>query len=482
MPISSLPNPPETVSRAGEGTPPPAVSPMLRWIVAVAFFMQMLDGTILNTALPGIARDFMVSPLSMQSAVIAYMLTTALFIPASGWLADRFGTRKIFILAVFLFSLGSLLCAASDSLEFLVLSRVIQGLGGALMVPVGRLAVVRAYPRKDLVRILSFVTVPGLIGPLVGPMAGGFLVEYASWHWIFLINIPVGVLGIILAWRSMPDLLGAAIWKFDLPGFLLFGLSMVLVTFSMEGLGELQLPKVQVTLLCAVGLMLLGFYWLRALKIEHPLFEPRIFKVRSFAVGILGNLFARLGSGGVPFLMPLFLQLGLGFSPFFAGVTMIPTALAGILGKGLINPLVEKMGFRAFLTANTLLVGALIASFAMVNASTPYPVLLIHLAIFGTFNSMQFTAMNSVTLVDLDNETAGAGNSLLSVTMQVSVTCGVAMAAALLNGFSGAETLAASQAVSIGVFTKTFLCVGGFCAASALIFSQIPGSAGKQQN
>ncbi len=335
-----------------------AVSPMLRWIVAVAFFMQMLDGTIMNTALPGIAQDLMVPPLSMQSAVIAYMLTTALFIPASGWLADRFGTQRVFILAVFLFSLGSLLCAASQSLNILVLSRVVQGLGGALMVPVGRLVIVRAYPRKDLVRILSFVTIPGLIGPLVGPMAGGFLVEYASWHWIFLINIPVGVVGIFLAWRCMPNLTGTNLWKFDFPGFLLFGLSMVLVTFSMEGLGELHLPKVQVTLLCTLGLMLLGFYWLRALRVEHPLFEPRIFRVRSFAVGIIGNLFARLGSGGVPFLMPLFLQLGLDFSPFFAGVTMIPTALAGIVGKGIINKLVEKMGFRAFLTVNTLMVGA----------------------------------------------------------------------------------------------------------------------------
>ncbi len=457
------------------------VSPTLRWIVAIAFFMQMLDGTIMNTALPGIARDLMVSPLRMQSTIISYMLTTALFIPASGWLADRFGTRRVFLFAIFLFSLGSLLCAASQSLEFLVISRVVQGLGGALMVPVGRLAIIRAYPRTELVRVLSFITIPGLIGPLVGPMAGGFLVQYASWHWIFLINIPVGVLGIILAYKCMPDLTDEHVWKFDFPGFLLFGLSMVLVTFAMEGLGELRLPKIQVTLLLTVGLLLLAFYWLRALHVEHPLFEPRIFRVRSFSVGIIGNLFARLGSGGVPFLMPLFLQLGLGYSPFHAGVTMIPTALAGIVGKSIINGLVDKMGFRLFLSINTIMVGAFIASFALETAATPYPVLLIHLGLFGVFNSMQFTAMNSVTLVDLSNESAGAGNSLLSVTMQVSATCGVAMAAALLDGFSGAERIAAQGIVPMEVFTRTFICVGVFTAVTALIFTQVPGGEGKRQ-
>ncbi|SBV95019.1 putative transport protein HsrA [uncultured delta proteobacterium] len=480
MALSTIPQPAVTVAADSTEPPPPAVSPMLRWIVAVAFFMQMLDGTILNTALPGIARDLMVSPLRMQSAVIAYMLTTALFIPASGWIADRFGTKRVFILAIFLFSLGSLLCALSQTLEFLVISRVVQGLGGALMVPVGRLAVLRAYPRRELVRVLSFITIPGLVGPLVGPMAGGFLVEYASWHWIFLINIPVGVLGIILAAFCMPDIAPGTGWKFDTSGFLLFGASMVLVTFSMEGLGELHLPKVQVTLLCALGLMFLGIYWLRALRTEHPLFDPRIFRTRSFAVGICGNLFARLGSGGVPFLMPLFLQLGLGFSPFFAGATMIPTALAGIAGKSLITRLVERIGFRKFLTANTAIVGLLIASFAWVDAATPYPVLLLHLAVFGTFNSMQFTAMNSVTLVDLENEHAGSGNSLLSVTMQVSVTCGVAMAAALLNGFSGAETLATDSPIPITIFTRTFLCVGVFTSVTALIFAQVPRDAGRE--
>jgi predicted MFS family arabinose efflux permease len=256
---------------------------------------------------------------------------------------------------------------------------------------------------------------------------------------------------------------------------------MVLITFAMEGLGELNLPKVQATLLCALGLMLLGLYWLRALRTEHSLFDPRIFRTRSFAVGICGNLFARLGSGSVPFLMPLFLQLGLGFSPFLAGATMIPTALAAIASKSFIGKLVDRYGFRTVLTVNTVIVGVLIASFAWIDAHTPYPLLLLHLGVFGAFNFMQFTVMNSVTLVDLDNENAGSGNTLLSVTMQIAITCGTAMAAVFLSGFSGAEPVMAGGAIPVNVFTRTFLCVGGFTIAAALIFAQTPRDAGRQE-
>ena len=213
----------------------------LPWVVAIAFFMQSLDGTILNTALPAMARDLAENPLRMQGVIIAYMLTVALLIPASGWIADRFGTKRIFFSAILLFSFGSLLCAAANSLGFLIFARVVQGLGGALMLPVGRLVVLRAYPRSELVRIMSFITIPGLLGPLLGPTVGGWLVEILSWHWIFLLNLPVGLLGCIAVWKFIPDLRGAERTTFDGPGFLLFGAAMVLITIAMEGLGELHL-------------------------------------------------------------------------------------------------------------------------------------------------------------------------------------------------------------------------------------------------
>ncbi len=299
---------------------------VLPWLVAVAFFMQTLDGTILNTALPAMARDLAEDPLRMQGVVIAYMLTVALLIPASGWLADRFGTRRTFFTAIALFTLGSLFCALSGSFNQLVVSRVVQAVGGAMMLPVGRLVVLRAYPREDFVRVMTFIALPGLVGPLVGPTLGGWLVEYASWHWIFLINLPVGLLGALAALRFMPDLRQTGEMRFDTFGFILFGAAMVLITIALEGLGELQMPHARVMLLLFGGVACLAAYWLRAGKVDRPLFSPQLFHNRSFAVGILGNLFARLGSGALPFLTPLLLQVALGYSPAQAGMTMIPLA------------------------------------------------------------------------------------------------------------------------------------------------------------
>ncbi|WP_437882560.1 multidrug transporter subunit MdtD [Pseudomonas sp. LRF_L74] len=449
---------------------------LLPWIVAIAFFMQTLDGTILNTALPAMALSLGEDPLRMQSVVIAYMLTVALLIPASGWLADRFGTRQIFFGAILLFSFGSLLCAVSQSLAMLVIARIIQGLGGALMMPVGRLIVLRAYPRTELVRIMSFITLPGLLGPLIGPTLGGWLVEYTSWHWIFLINLPVGALGCWAALRFMPDLRGAERTRFDLPGFALFGTAMLLLTLSLEGLGELHMPHVRVMLLLLSGLACLAAYWLRAGRTEHALFPPLLFHTRSFAVGILGNIFARLGSGALPFLTPLLLQLGLGYSPAEAGMGMIPLALAAMAMKPLAKPLIDRLGYRRVLTGNTLLLGALIASMALVDGQTSTLQLAIQLGLIGAFNSLQFTAMNTVTLIDLPDQQASSGNSLLSVVVQLSISMGIATGAALLGGFN----LDRSEVDSVlGAFQGTYLCLGLLSMMAAAIFLQLSAESGR---
>lgn len=351
------------------------------WVVAIAFFMQSLDGTILNTALPAMARDLAEDPLRMQGVIIAYMLTVALLIPASGWIADRFGTRKIFFSAILLFSLGSLLCALSTSLTQLIGSRVIQGLGGALMLPVGRLVVLRAYPRSELVRIMGFITIPGLLGPLIGPTMGGWMVQYLTWHWIFLINLPVGLVGCYAVWKFIPDLRGTERTRFDSLGFVLFGAAMILITIAMEGLGELHLPHLRVMLLLFGGMACLAAYWLRAGHIENPLFAPSLFKTRTFAVGILGNLFARLGSGALPFLVPLLLQVALGYSPSQAGMSMLPLAAAAMIAKWVARPLIEHLGYRIVLTGNTLALGIMLASMGLVSEQTPYWLLLCQLAI-----------------------------------------------------------------------------------------------------
>jgi len=442
---------------------------LLPWLVAIAFFMQTLDGSILNTALPSMAADLGESPLRMQSVVVAYLLTVALLIPASGWLADRFGTQRVFVTAIVLFSLGSLLCALSTSLLALVGARIVQGLGGALLLPVGRLAILRVFPRGELLAAIAFVAVPGLIGPLVGPTLGGWLVEVASWHWIFLINLPVGALGLAAALRWMPDLRGAAV-PFDGRGFALFSIGLVLVTLALQGLGERALSAATSLVMLVAGLAAMVGYWLHAARVPQPLFSLALFRIPTFTIGLAGNLFARLGSGAMPYLMPLYLQLVLGRSPAQAGMSLIPTALGAMLCKAFAAPLIGRLGYRRVLVGNTLLLGAMIAGFALTSAAMPTPALLALLGLFGIVNSLQFTAMNTLTLGDLDPTTASAGNSLLSVVMQVSMSLGVAAAAALLVAFSGG----AIGAAAVGpAFHAAFVSLGALSALAALIFLQL---------
>ncbi|MEO8808390.1 MAG: multidrug transporter subunit MdtD [Burkholderiaceae bacterium] len=455
----------------------PATKRLLPWVVAIAFFMQTLDGTILNTTLPTMAKDLGESPLRMQSVVIAYMLTVALFIPASGWLADRFGTRRAFLSAIVLFSLGSLLCALSASLAWLVAARVVQGVGGALLLPVGRLAILRAYPRTELLKVLSFVTIPGLVGPLVGPPLGGWMVEVATWHWVFLINLPVGVLGVFAALRYMPDLRGAADQRFDWPGFVMFSLGLVMVSLGVQGLGEHAFSAAVSIVLAMAGLAAMVAYWVHAARADKPLFSLALFKIPTFSVGILGNLFARLGSGAMPFLTPLFLQVGLAYSPSRAGLTMVPIVLGAMLIKFFAERVIQRFGYRRVLVANTLALGAMIAGFSMVDRGTPHSMILVYLALFGVINSLQFTAMNTLTLGDLDDARASSGNSLLSVVMQLSVSLGVATAGALLAAFAGPVVIPIASDIGpsklVYTFHATYICVGLLSALAAGIFFQL---------
>ena len=455
----------------------PTTKRLLPWVVAIAFFMQTLDGTILNTALPTMARDLGESPLRMQSIVIAYMLTVALFIPASGWLADRFGTQRVFIVAIVLFSLGSLLCALSPSLAWLVAARVVQGVGGALLLPVGRLTILRAFPRSELLKVLAFVTIPGLVGPLVGPPLGGWLVEFATWHWVFLINLPVGLLGVFAAWRYLPDLRGALGQKFDWAGFVLFSLGLVAVTLGLQGLGEHSISAPASILMVIGGLAAMAAYWVHAARADKPLFSLSLFRIPTFSVGIFGNLFARLGSGAMPFLTPLFLQLGLGYSPSAAGLTLVPTVIGAMLIKLVAERVVHRFGYRRLLVVNTLLLGGLIAGFSLVDRSTPHAAILVYLGLFGLCNSMQFTAMNTLTLGDLDDARASGGNSLLSVVMQLSMSLGVAAAGALLAAFATPIVIPIASDVGpsnvLHTFHATYLCMGALSALAAGIFFQL---------
>ncbi len=448
---------------------------ILPWIVAVSFFMQMLDTTIMNTALPSIAKDLNESPLGMQSVVICYMLTVAFIMPVSGWVADRFGVRNVFIFANAVFVLGSLLSALSPTLMALVLSRIVQGIGGAFLMPVGRLAVLKVFPRSQLTDVLSFISVPALMGPLIGPTLGGFLAQYASWHWIFLINIPVGIVACLASMRYMPALKVSGLARFDWSGFLLIGAAILSGTLGIEASTDLHLPLAYTLPLVVFSLAMLALYVFHAHRAPFPLFDLKVFKIRSFSVGILGNIFARLASGVMPFMTPLLLQVGLGFTPSKAGLLLMPAALMSIAGKKLVSPLLKRMGFRLFLCINTLLVGVLLSLYSTITAETPVWLLILQFSAFGIVNSMQFTAMFSLPLIDLPAEYASSGNSILSVVTQLSMGLGVGVGAAVLAFFAGPQ----GSGQSIDAFHKAYLCIGLFGIAAAAIFLFIPKDTGR---
>lgn len=443
----------------------------LLWLVATGFFMQTLDSTIVNTALPSMAHSLGELPLRMQSVVIAYALTMAMLIPASGWIADRYGLRRAFMAAIILFVIGSALCAASRTLAQLTAARVVQGGGGAMLLPVGRLAVLRAFPRERLLPAMSFVSVPGLIGPLVGPTLGGWLVEIASWHWIFLINIPIGLAGCAATAVYMPEDRAPQVPRFDLGGYLLLAMGLVATSFALDGLSELSFQHATVLILLIFGLVSLVAYWLRAAQQPDPLFPPRIFETHTFSIGLLGNLFARLGSASMPFLVPLLLQVSLGYTPFHSGMMMLSTTAAAILAKQLVTPLITRVGYRKMLVVNTVLVGLAMASFALISAAEPLWLLLLQFAFFGSVNSLQFTAMNTVTLKDLRGSEASSGNSLLSMVQMLSMSLGVAAAGGLLATFLDAHSRTPDR--ELFAFHYTFICVGLMTAASAWIFWQL---------
>ena len=435
----------------------------LPWIAAMAFFMQALDATILNTALPAIALSLNRSPLAMQSAVISYTLTVAMLIPVSGWLADRFGTRKVFITAVSLFTLGSLACALSANLTMLVVFRIVQGVGGAMMMPVARLALLRAYPRSELLPVLNFVTMPGLVGPVLGPLLGGVLVTWATWHWIFLINIPMGILGIVYARKYMPDFTTPR-RRFDVLGFILFGIGLVLLSSGIELFGEKIVATSLALAVTCGGILLLLLYIVHARRHPTPLIPLPMFKTRTFSVGILGNIASRLGTGSIPFLMPLMLQVGFGYSAILAGCMMAPTALGSILAKSTVTQVLRWFGYRKTLTGISVIIGVLVASFSLQTPAAGLAILLLPLFVLGMAMSTQFTAMNTITLADLNDSNASSGNSMLAVTRQLAISFGVAVSAAVLRFYENFD------GTTVDHFHATFLTMGIVTVFSGLVF------------
>lgn len=446
----------------------PQAGRSLLWLVAGGFFMLTLDATIVTTALAAMAHSLGESPLSMQSVIVAYVMTMALLIPASGWLADRFGTRRTYITAIVLFTVGSLCCGLAQSLEQLIAARVLQGLGSALMFPVGRLALIRVFTGKRLLPAISFVTIPSMVGPLIGPALGGWLVQIVSWQWIFLINVPVGVIGVLGAWKYMPGRPLEGLGRFDFRGYTLLALGMLCLTLALDGLASFGFGWGLTLTLATLGLVSLGGYWRHAMRHSDPLFPPALFAVASLRIGLWGNFVARLGCSSAPFLLPLFFQVCQGYSPLNAGLLMLPVALAGIPVKSLANRLVTRFGYRRVLITNTVLIALTIGSFALGNGPRNILLQVLALSHFGAFNSLQLTAMSTLALKDLGTHQASTGNTALSMVQMLAMGVGVSCAGGLLVLFT--HIFAIDTAATLMAFRMTFVCMGAVTLLSAGIF------------
>ncbi|EGZ47137.1 major facilitator family transporter HsrA [Neisseria wadsworthii 9715] len=407
--------------------PPVKPHKYLPLLLALSIFMQMLDATILNTALPKMAEDLQASPLNMQSAVISYALTLALLMPLSGYLCDRYGTRKVFAVSMGLFVSGSIMAAAAPNLVTLVVARVVKGMGGSMLMPVPRLVLMRAYDKSQLLYVMNFVVMPALLGPVLGPLVGGYLVEYASWHWIFLINVPIGIIGIWFTLKIMPDFHApeTAVARFDVSCFFLFASRAVSLSLAIETLTHPGPHWFSISL----GLFGMAAFWLylqHAKQDKQALYPLNLMQVRTFRLGIAGNLASRLGMAAVPFLLPLFLQLAFSRSPSESGWILAPIALAALMTKPLIKSLISRASYRNVLIWNTRLIGIIIIMLSLPTATTPLWLLIPLLFLLGMCNSLQYSAMNTLTIADLRPGQASSGNSLMTVNQQLSISLGIA--------------------------------------------------------
>ena len=455
--------------------PNESVKHLLPWLVAVAFFMESLDTTILNTAVPTIADALGVAPLNMKAALTSYTISLAVFIPISGWIADRFGTRDVFFTAIGVFSLGSLLCGLSVNMPMLVAARILQGCGGALMMPVGRITMVRTFPKSELVRAMSFVAVPGLIGPLIGPLAGGLIVGYLHWRMIFFVNIPMGLLGMYLVFRHMPDYRAERSDPIDFVGLALFGSGIALLSYVLEIFGEHELGARSVAFLLGLSVLLLLAYGRHALTAEHPLLKLSLFKVRSFRAAVVGSFATRIGVGGTPFLLPLLYQIGLGFTPVQSGLLIMPQPIAAMTLKVFMPRILNRFGYRGVLLANTVTIGLVIILFMTITNGIPVALIVLMAFVLGFVSSMQYTSMNTLVFADLSDADASAGSSISSTAQQMSMSFGVAVASLLAALFLGGEHRPGPQSMISGIHW-TFLTLGLMTIASASIFAELrPG-------
>jgi len=446
-------------------------------IVATALFMENMDSTVIATSLPAIAADIGSSPLTLKLAITSYLLSLAVFIPASGWTADRFGARMVFSVAIAVFMAGSVGCALSSSVTDFVFARILQGLGGAMMTPVGRLVLLRSIDKSALVNAMAWVTVPALIGPVIGPPLGGFITTYFSWHWIFLINLPIGLLGIVLALRYIDPIKSEAPERFDLYGLVLAGIGLAGIAFGLSIAGLNLLPWSIVAMLIAIGGIAMTLYVIHARRTASPVLDFTLLRLPTMRASIVGGFLFRLGIGALPFLLPLLMQVGFGLSPFQSGLVTFASAVGAMGMKTLAARLIRSFGFRNIMVINALVSSVFLGACALFTVTTPLLLIMIILVVGGFFRSLQFTAINTVAYADVEPAQMSRATTLVSVNQQLALSAGVAVGA-----FSVETTMLAHHVTVLSAqdFPPGFVVVAIISAISTWFFYQMPLDAGHQ--
>jgi EmrB/QacA subfamily drug resistance transporter len=446
-------------------------------VVACAMFMQNLDSTVIATALPTIARSLDESPLRLNVAITCYLLSLAVFIPISGWTADRFGARRVFSAAIVVFTLGSIGCGSANSLPALVAARIVQGMGGAMMVPVGRLVLLRTVEKSDLVRAMSYVSVPALIGPVMGPPLGGFIVTYASWRWIFFINIPIGILGIVLVNLLVGDLKELGRRPFDFRGFALTGIGLATLAFGFENVGRGALPAAAVVALLLVGIGCTVLYVRHASRAEYPIIDLALMKIPTYASATIGGFLFRMGLGALPFLLPLMLQVGFGLDPLSSGLLTFASAAGAMTMKVTAAQIIRTLGFRLVLVGDALISAGFLFGCSLFRPDTPHLVIFLALLVGGFFRSLQMTSINTLSYADVPAAMLSRATSLTSMAQQLSQTAGVATGALLLQlvlALRGGTALAAAD------FYPAFVGVAMISLLSVPFFLRMAPDAGAE--
>lgn len=445
-------------------------------VLAVALFMEQMDSTVISTSLPAIAADIGTSPIALKLALTAYLVSLAVFIPVSGWMADRFGAKNVFRAAIVVFVLGSIACAVSNSLLAFVVSRFLQGMGGAMMTPVGRLVLVRSTPRNELVGAMAWLTMPALIGPLLGPPVGGFLTTYFSWHWIFLINVPIGIIGIWFATRYLPSVETLVRRPLDVMGFVLSGIAASGIVFGLSVVSLPALPSWVGLTTLAVGIISAILYLLHARNKPEPLLALDLFKNQVFRASIVGGSLFRIGVGAVPFLLPLMFQIGFGMTPFQSGMITFVSALGAMSMKLVTKWFYRKTGFRNSLMYGSVVAAAFIAVNGLFTPETPYLLMIFLLLAGGFFRSLFFTGTNALAYADIPNEQTSQATPISSVAQQISIALGVAVAGGILE----VSTSMHGGPLQLSDFHIAFFVVAAISGLACLSFRGLHADAGAE--